>query len=116
MGANASKSVVLKIFQRWNRQWERPPSLLPVADLGFDHRVCDAKKIVIYNSVKPYIVRRYIQMTNLRETVIISDNLIYIPQMRHEKRSSDLEQGGGKLRHNTMARPPFSPIKIRLEK
>lgn len=55
-------------------------------------------------------------MTNLRETVIISDNLIYIPQMRHEKRSSDLEQGGGKLRHNTMARPPFSPIKIRLEK
>lgn len=28
MGANASKSVVLKIFQRWNRQWERPPSLL----------------------------------------------------------------------------------------
>jgi hypothetical protein len=87
-----------------------------VADLGFDHRVCDIKKIDIYNSVKPYIVRRYIQMTNLRETVIISDNLIYIPQMRHEKRSSDLEQGGGKLRHNTMARASFSPIKIRLEK
>jgi hypothetical protein len=26
-------------------------------DLGFEHRVCDAKK-VIYNSVKPYIVRQ----------------------------------------------------------
>jgi hypothetical protein len=55
-------------------------------------------------------------MTNLRETVIISDDLIYISHMRHEKRSSDLVQGGGRQRHNTMVRAPFSPIKIRLEK
>ena len=50
---------------------------------------------------------------NLRETVIISD--IYTADKTCEA-ILDLEQDGGRLLHNTTARDPFSPIKIRLEK